>query len=338
MAYPSLMKSLAIIGGGSWGTALAIVLAPRFDRVRLWVYEQDLAERMCATGINDVYLAGFRLPENVGILNDLGATIDGAGIVLSVVPSHLVRTLYQQMLPHLTPAMHLVSATKGLETGTLLRVSEVIRKVIEPHFAPRIAVISGPTFAREVARGDPTALVVASTDRELAETVQSAFAGPTFRLYTSSDPVGVEIGGAVKNVVAIGAGVCHGLGLGHNAVAALITRGLAEITRLAMAMGGQPKTLAGLAGLGDLVLTCTGDLSRNRHVGLELATGRKLPEIVVSMKMVAEGIKTTAATVDLARRHSVEMPIAQQMHAMLELGRPPREAIRQLMERSLKGE
>jgi len=332
------MKNLAIIGGGSWGTALAIVLAPRFDRVRLWVYEQDLAERMCATGINDVYLPGFQLSKNVGILNDLGSTIDGAGIVLSVVPSHLVRALYQQMLPHLTPAMHLVSATKGLETGTLLRVSEVIRKVLEPHLAPRIAVISGPTFAREVARGDPTALVVASADRELAETVQAAFAGPTFRLYTSSDPVGVEIGGAVKNVVAIGAGVCHGLGLGHNAVAALITRGLAEITRLAMAMGGQPKTLAGLAGLGDLVLTCTGDLSRNRHVGLELASGRKLPEIVDSMKMVAEGIKTTAATVDLARRHSVEMPIAQQMHAMLELGRPPQEAIRQLMERSLKGE
>ncbi|HUI78007.1 MAG TPA: NAD(P)H-dependent glycerol-3-phosphate dehydrogenase [Bryobacteraceae bacterium] len=332
------MKNLAIIGGGSWGTALAIVLAPRSDRVRLWVYEQDLAERMCATGVNDVYLPGFQLPANVGIRNDIAAALDGAEIVLSVVPSHHVSAIYEQMLPYLAPRVPLVSATKGLETGTLLRVSEVIRKVLEPHFAPRIAVISGPTFAREVARGDPTALVVASTDRELAETVQAAFSGPTFRLYTSADPIGVEIGGAVKNVVAIGAGVCHGLGLGHNAVAALITRGLAEITRLAMAMGGQPKTLAGLAGLGDLVLTCTGDLSRNRHVGLELASGRRLPEIVDSMKMVAEGIKTTAATVDLARRHSVEMPIAQQMHAMLELGRPPQEAIRQLMERSLKGE
>jgi glycerol-3-phosphate dehydrogenase (NAD(P)+) len=337
MAHAPLMKNLAIIGG-SWGTALSIVLAPRFDRVRLWVYEQDLAERMCTLGVNDVYLPGFQLPANVGVMNDLPSALDGAEIVLSVMPSHLARALYQQMLPHLTPAMHIVSATKGLETGTLLRVSEVIKKVLEPHFAPRIAVISGPTFAREVARGDPTALVVASTNRELAESVQSAFAGPTFRLYTSSDPIGVEIGGAVKNVVAIGAGVCHGLGLGHNAIAALITRGLAEITRLAMAMGGQPKTLAGLAGLGDLVLTCTGDLSRNRHVGLELANGRRLAEIVDSMKMVAEGIKTTAATVDLARRHSVEMPIAQQMHAMLELGRPLREAIRQLMERSLKGE
>ncbi len=332
------MTNLAVIGGGSWGTALAIVLAPRFDRVRLWVYEPDLAERMCTSRENDVYLAGFQLPANITVHNELASALDGAEIVLSVVPSHLVRSLYKQMAPHLTPAMHLVSATKGLETGTLSRVSDVIRQVLEPHFAPRIAVISGPTFAREVARGEPTALVVASTDRELAETIQTAFSGPTFRLYTSSDPVGVEIGGAVKNVVAIGAGVCHGLGLGHNAVAALITRGLAEISRLAMAMGGQPKTLAGLAGLGDLVLTCTGDLSRNRHVGLELAKGRKLDEIVDSMKMVAEGIKTTSATVDLARCHSVEMPIAQQMHAMLQLGRPPQEAIRQLMERSLKGE
>jgi glycerol-3-phosphate dehydrogenase (NAD(P)+) len=332
------MTNLAIIGGGSWGTALAIVLAPRFGHVRLWVYEPDLAQRMCTSRENDVYLPGFKLPPNVGVLNDLASALASAEIVLSVVPSHLARPLYKQMAPHLTPAMHLVSATKGLETGTLMRVSDVIRQVIEPHFVPRVAVISGPTFAREVARGDPTALVVASTDRELAETVQTAFSGPTFRLYTSADPIGVEIGGAVKNVVAIGAGVCHGLGLGHNAVAALITRGLAEISRLAMAMGGQPKTLAGLAGLGDLVLTCTGDLSRNRHVGLELAKGRKLDEIVESMKMVAEGIKTTLATVDLARRHSVEMPIAQQMHAMLQLGRPPQEAIRQLMERSLKGE
>jgi glycerol-3-phosphate dehydrogenase (NAD(P)+) len=338
MENPPLMTNLAVIGGGSWGTALAIVLAPRFERVRLWVYEPDLAQRMCTSRENDVYLPGFQLPAKITIHNELASALDGAEIVLSVVPSHLARSLYKQIAPHLTPAMHLVSATKGLETGTLMRVSEVIRQVLEPKLAPRVAVISGPTFAREVARGDPTALVVASTDRELAETVQTAFSGPTFRLYTSSDPVGVEIGGAVKNVVAIGAGVCHGLGLGHNAVAALITRGLAEISRLAMAMGGQPKTLAGLAGLGDLVLTCTGDLSRNRHVGLELAKGRKLDEIVESMKMVAEGVKTTSATVDLARRHSVEMPIAQQMHAMLQLGRPPQEAIRQLMERSLKGE
>jgi len=332
------MKNLAIIGGGSWGTALAIVLAPRFDGVRLWVYEQDLAERMCASRVNDIYLPGFQLPVNVSIFHDVAPALHGADIVLSVVPSQHVRALYEQMLPHLAPRVPLVSATKGLETGTLLRMSEVIAKVVKPRFPPQVAVISGPTFAREVARGDPTALVVASDDRKLAEEIQSAFSGPTLRFYTSADPVGVEIAGAVKNVVAIGAGVCHGLGLGHNAVAALITRGLAEITRLAVAMGGQPKTLAGLAGLGDLVLTCTGDLSRNRHVGMELAAGRNLAEIVESMKMVAEGVKTTAATVDLARLHSVEMPIAQQMHAMVELGRPPREAIRQLMDRTLNGE
>ena len=329
------MKNLAIIGGGSWGTALAIVLAQRFERVRLWVYEGDLVERVRASRVNDVYLPGFALPANVEPHNDLPAAVEDAGIVLGVMPSHLARPLYQRLAPHLTGSMHLVSATKGLEQGTLMRMSEVMAAVLGH---PRVAVISGPTFAREVARGDPTALVVASADAELARTVQSAFSGPTFRLYTSSDPVGVEIGGAVKNVVAIGSGVCHGLSMGHNSIAALITRGLAEISRLTVAMGGQPATLAGLAGLGDLVLTCTGELSRNRMVGIELANGKKLADIVNSMKMVAEGIKTTTATIDLARRYAVEMPIATQMHAMLYEGRSPKEAIRQLMERSLKGE
>src|SRR5579863_5302657 len=329
------LKNLAIIGGGSWGTALAIVLAPRFERVRLWVYESDLAERMCTSRVNDVYLPGFTLPANVEPGNELARNVEGAEVVLGVMPSHLARPLYQQLAPYLTPSMHLVNATKGLEQGTLMRMSEVMAAVLGH---PRVAVISGPTYAREVARGDPTALVVASADLELARTIQSAFSGPTFRLYTSNDPVGVEIGGSVKNVVAIGAGVCSGLNMGHNSIAALITRGLAEISRLTLAMGGQSRTLAGLAGLGDLVLTCTGELSRNRMVGLELAKGRKLEEIVNSMKMVAEGIKTTTAAVDLAGRHSVEMPIAGQMHAMLYEGRPPKEAIRQLMERSLKGE
>jgi glycerol-3-phosphate dehydrogenase (NAD(P)+) len=246
--------------------------------------------------------------------------------------------LYQQMLPFLNESMALVSATKGLENGTLLQISDVIRGVLQARMAPRVAVISGPTFALEVARSEPTALVVASNDSALSECVQAAFSGPTFRLYSNSDPIGVEIGGSVKNVVAIGAGVLHGLGLGHNAMAALITRGLAEITRLAVAMGGTAQTLAGLAGLGDLVLTCTGDLSRNRTVGVELAPGRKLEEIVGSMKMVAEGIKTTNAVNDLARRHSVEMPISEQMLQMLHFGISPREAIQRLMDRSLKGE
>jgi glycerol-3-phosphate dehydrogenase (NAD(P)+) len=242
------------------------------------------------------------------------------------------------MAPFLRESMIFVSATKGLENESLLRMSQVIRQSLEPHFAPRIAVISGPTFAREVAHFEPTALVVASEEAELAQSVQAAFSGPAFRLYTSTDPAGVEAGGSIKNVVAIGAGVLHGMGLGHNAAAALITRGLAEMTRLAIAMGGKPQTLSGLAGLGDLVLTCNGELSRNRQVGIELAHGRKLDEIVNSMKMVAEGIKTTNAAADLARRYSVEMPISEQMFQMLHFGITPREAIRRLMERSLKGE
>jgi len=332
------LKELAIIGAGSWGTALALVLAPRFERIRLWVYEKDLAERIREARVNDVYLPGFCLPSNVAVETGFDAALEGAGIVLSVIPSHLVRGIYVRMLPCLDPQMVFVSATKGLENGTLLRASEVIRDCVGSRFEPRVAVISGPTFAREVARGDPTALVVASTDAELAALVQNSFSGPTFRLYTSSDPCGVEIGGAVKNVVAIGAGVCHGLGLGSNTQAALITRGLAEMTRLAAALGGRPRTLAGLAGLGDLVLTCTGELSRNRTVGLELARGRKLDEIVSTMKMIAEGIKTTNAAVDLARRVHVEMPIASQMYQMLTFGLPPQQAIRQLMERSLKSE
>ena len=328
------MKSLAIIGGGSWGTALAIILAPRFPRVRLWVYEADLAARMSETRENHVYLPGCRLPRHEEVVNGLSAVLDGAEIVLSAIPSHLVRGLYQQMLPFLNESMVFVSATKGLENGTLLRMSEVIQEVLPA----RVAVISGPTFALEVAKFEPTALVVASADGTLAETVQAAFSGPTFRLYANSDPISVEIGGSVKNVIAIGAGVVHGLRLGHNAMAALITRGLAEITRLAMAMGGAAQTLAGLAGLGDLVLTCSGDLSRNRMVGVELAQGRKLEEIVSSMKMVAEGIKTTNAVADLAKRHSVEMPISEEMLRMLQFGVSPREAIQRLMDRSLKGE
>lgn len=333
------LKEITIVGSGSWGTALAIVLASRFDRIRLWVYEPDLAERMARSRENDVYLPGFQIPTHIAISHDLAQCLGGAATVLSVIPSHLVRSLYQQMTPFLGKSTCFVSATKGLENGSLLRPSEIIRQVLEAAgVEPRIAVISGPTFAREVARFEPTALVVASTDTKLAEAVQASLSSATFRLYSSQDPIGVEIGGSIKNVVAIGAGVLHGMGLGHNAMAALITRGLAEMTRLAVALGGRAQTLAGLAGLGDLVLTCTGDLSRNRTVGIELARGRRLEEIVSSMKMVAEGIKTTNAAVDLANRFSVEMPIAGQMFQMLHFGVSPRDAIQRLMERSLKGE
>lgn len=332
------MKNLAIIGAGSWGTALAMVLAPRFARIRLWVYEPELAARMGASRENDVYLPGFQVADHVEVVNDFPTALEDADVVLSVMPSHLVRRLYQEMLPYLHESMLFVSATKGLENGSLLRTSEVIRQVLSTKLRPQVAVISGPTFAREVARFEPTALVVASSNPGVADRVQAAFSGPAFRLYTSQDTIGVEIGGSIKNVVAIGAGVLHGMGLGHNPMAALITRGLAEMTRLAVAMGGQPLTLAGLAGLGDLVLTCNGELSRNRTVGVELARGRKLEEIVGSMKMVAEGIKTTNAAVDLAKRYAVEMPISEQMFQVINFGISPRDAIQRLMERSLKGE
>ena len=332
------MKSLAIIGAGSWGTALSIVLAPRLSRIRLWVYEGDLAMRMRQTRENDLYLPGFSIPPNVEIASDLSEALSGADLVVSVVPSHVVRSLYQQMLPFLSPDMVFVSATKGLENNTLLRSSEIIAEVLSARFPARVAVLSGPTFAREVAALNPTTVVIGANDSALTRSVQQLLSGPSFRLYTSTDPIGIELGGSIKNVVAIGAGVLDGMGLGHNSRAALITRGLAEMTRLAVALGGQAKTLSGLAGLGDLVLTCTGELSRNRAVGVELARGRRLDDIVNSMRMVAEGVKTTAAAVELARRYSVDMPITEQMYQMLYHGLNPREAVQRLMERSLKSE
>jgi len=332
------MSRLAIIGAGSWGTALSVVLAPRFPEIRLWVFEPDLAARMRQTRENDVYLPGFRIPGNVAVVTGFAEALDGAGIVLGVTPSHVTRAIFERMLPHLEPSMLFVSATKGLETGTLVRMSEVIRTVTAQRFEARIAALSGPTFAREVAAGEPTAVVVSSSDAGLNELVQRAFSGPAFRLYTNGDPIGVELGAALKNVIAIGAGVSNGLGLGSNAIAALITRGLAEISRLAVALGGDPRTLAGLAGLGDLVLTCTGALSRNRQVGIELGRGRQLEEIVGSMRMVAEGVHTTYAAVDLAHGCGIEMPITEQVNAILRGWRSPREAIRELMERTLKKE
>ena len=330
--------TLAILGAGSWGTALAIVLAPRFASVRLWVYETDLAGRMLVTRENDIYLPGLRLPGHVAVVTSLEEALTGAEIVLGVVPSRYARRIYLETLPFLEPSSILVSATKGLEKDTLLRMSEVLVEVVQERFEPRIAVLSGPTFAREVACGEPAAVVIASADASVATQVQTAFSGPTFRLYTNHDTIGVETGAALKNVIAIGAGVCQGLGLGNNTLAALITRGLAEITRLAVAMGGQPKTLAGLAGLGDLVLTCSGELSRNRKVGMELARGRSLKEIVSSMPMIAEGVETCDAAIELGRKFGVDLPIIQQMHAVLHGLKKPQEALRDLMDRSLKGE
>ncbi len=334
------MKKIAIIGGGSWGTALAIALtrSRQPHRIMLWVYEADVCESLRTSRVNDVFLPGFEVPREVEITGDLGEALHQAEIVLGVMPSAYARATYTRMLPHLGPRMVFVSATKGLEPSSHQRMTQVITQVVQQKFPPRGAALSGPSFAREVARGDPTAIVVASADRELASSVQEEFSGPTFRLYTNDDVTGVELGGAVKNVIAIAAGVCEGLGFGHNTIAALITRGLAEMTRLACALGARPDTLAGLAGMGDLVLTCTGALSRNRTVGVELGKGRKLDDIIGSMRMVAEGVGTTAATVELARMMGVEMPISEQMHAVLYEGRAPRDAIRELMERRLRHE
>src|SRR5574337_621284 len=335
-----IVKKIAIIGGGSWGTALAIVLtrSRRPHRVGLWARSGDVCASLQDLRVNAVYLPGFELPREVEVTGDLGEALREADIVVGVMPSAHARAMYTRMLPHLEPRMVFVSATKGLEHGTLARMSEVLAQVVAPKFAPRVAALSGPSFAREVARGDPTAVVIASADRELVASLREEFSGPTFRLYSNDDIAGVELGGAVKNVIAIAAGVCEGLGFGSNTAAALITRGLAEMTRLACALGGRRDPLAGLSGMGDLVLTCTGKLSRNRSVGVELGKGRRLAEILGSMRMVAEGVGTTAATVELARRTGVEMPITEQMHAVLDQGRSPRDAIRELMERRLKHE
>jgi len=330
------MSTLAIVGAGSWGTALAIVLSPRYSVVHLWTHETDLADRMVLSRENDIFLPGFSLPANVQPTCEMGTALLDADVVLGVMPSRFARTLYRRIADYVRPETQFVTATKGIESGSLLRISEVMHQELPP--GAQIAVLSGPTFAKEIAGGQPAAVVIASQNADLCTRIQTAFSGPTFRLYRNQDPVGVEIGAALKNIVAIGAGICHGLGLGHNTLAALITRGLAEITRLAVAMGGNPHTLAGLAGLGDLVLTCTGDLSRNRHVGAELAKGRSLADILSSMTMIAEGVETTSSAVALARKHQVEMPITEQMGALLRGERSPREAIRELMDRSLKEE
>ena len=332
------MKQLTILGAGSWGTALSIVLAPRFETVRLWAHETDLVLRMTESRVNDLYLPNFRLPDNVRPTDNFETALTGSAIVLGVTPSHHLRLVFTRILPYLTPEVSFVSATKGIENGSLMRMSEVMRSVLPLRNEPKIAVLSGPTFAREVASGQPTAVVIASEDEDFAALIQAAFSGPTFRLYTNTDPVGVEVGAALKNVIAIGAGICQGLQLGSNAVAALLTRGLAEISRLAVAMGGDPRTLSGLAGLGDLVLTCNGELSRNRKVGIALAEGMALDQILAGTNAVAEGVQTTYAAVDLSRKHGIEMPIISQMYAVLRLNRPPKEAIRELMERSLKRE
>ena len=335
------MSEIAIIGAGAWGTALSIILGRKGShKVRLWAHEKEVCESIAQRRINEKFLPDQQIPACVTPCNSLKEALDGVGIVVSVMPSQHCHRLFEQMRPYLNPETMIVSATKGLEEGSLLRMTEVIAQILTGDWGrPRIGALSGPSFALEAARGDATAITIASQDAELARTIQREFSNASFRIYTNDDPTGVELGGALKNTIAIAAGVCAGLSLGHNSVAALITRGLAEMTRLVVACGGKAETMAGLAGLGDLVLTCTGGLSRNRSVGVELGKGRKLPEIIAGMNdTVAEGIFTTTAAVGLARARGVEMPITEQMHAILYQGKAPSEAIHELMTRSGKSE
>jgi glycerol-3-phosphate dehydrogenase (NAD(P)+) len=329
---------IGVIGAGSWGTALADLLARKGHRVILWVFEPELAERLPRTRENDLYLPGFRLAETLSFTGDLSQAVTGREMLVLVPPSQVMRSVMTAASPHVAPGTLLVSAAKGIENDTLLPMSDVLAQVLPAEAAAHLAFLSGPSFAREVAAGMPTAVVAAAHRSETAQRVQEAFSTEIFRVYTNGDVVGVELGGALKNVIALAAGVSDGLGFGYNTRAALITRGLAEMTRIGVALGANPATFAGLAGMGDLVLTCTGDLSRNRTVGMELGRGRRLGEILSGMKMVAEGVKTTLAAFQLAQRLGVEVPITEQMYRILYEGKDPRRAVSDLMLRELKPE
>ncbi len=328
---------LAVLGSGSWGTALSITLGPRFSSVRMWAHDPHRACEMQRCRENRRYLPGFELPTNLEITSKLAEAVKDTDIVLSVVPSRYLRSTISAAQPFLRAGQCVVSATKGVEERTFFRMSQVIQDAFGELDVP-VAVLSGPTFAKEIAAGEPAAVVIASEEIAVAEELQRAFSTPSLRLYASNDVVGVEIGAALKNVIAIGAGICRGLGLGSNSVAALVTRGLAEITRLAIRMGGQPRTLSGLAGLGDLVLTATGDLSRNRFVGVQLGQGQKLPQILAGMSMIAEGVETCRAAHYLSLQTNVDLPIINKMYEVLYGAKDPRQAIRELMDRPLTNE
>jgi glycerol-3-phosphate dehydrogenase (NAD(P)+) len=330
------MRRVGVLGAGSWGTALAVHLARVGHEVHLWARDPTLVEAMRLTRENAVYLAGVALPDSLSLTHDLEEGVAESDLVVSAIPSHGLRAVIRAAAPHIAAGATVVSATKGLEARTLRRMSEVVTEELGP--GRPVVVLSGPSFAIEVARKLPTAVLAASAHPDAMAFVQSEFRGPTFRLYGSADVVGVEIGGALKNIIAIAAGVVEGLGLGHNALAALITRGLAEETRLACAVGGRRETLAGLSGLGDLVLTCTGNLSRNRQVGVELARGRHLPDILAGTKMVAEGVSTTTAALALGEQYGIELPIATQMAEVLAGRSDVRTAVDALMLRRQRAE
>ena len=328
---------ISVIGAGSFGTAMATVAASCGNEVMLWAHDHKVAYAMREQRRNPTYLPDISLPDSVHPTNDLAEAAAYSETIFMVVPSHHYRRILSQVDGHLSRPVRVISGTKGIEIDTLERMSSVTAHVLGERLHA-FASLSGPTFALEVARGDPTAAVVASSRVDFAEEVQRILSGRSFRLYNSADVVGVELGGSLKNVIAIAAGVLEGLGLGSNTNAALVTRGLHEITRLALALGGRPETFAGLAGMGDLVLTCTGALSRNRSLGVALGHGRKLAEILAETKSVAEGVKTSKAARDLAAQHNIEMPITTEMYRVLYEDSSPREAIQRLMTRALKSE
>lgn len=332
------MMRIGVIGAGSWGTTLADLLARKGHEVCLWGYEHDLVERMRATRVNDLYLPQIELAANLCFSSQMAEAVVDRQLLLLVPPSQVMRPVVSQALPHIGSDTLLVSASKGIENDSLLPMSEVLLQLLPAPLAANLAFLSGPTFAREVAQGMPTAVVVAAARPQVTSQVQQVFNTDSFRVYTNDDVIGVELGGALKNVIALAAGVSDGLGFGYNTRAALITRGLAEITRVGLAMGASAATFAGLAGMGDLVLTCTGDLSRNRSVGIELGRGRSLQEILGGMQMVAEGVKTTLSAYQLSRKLGVEAPIIEQMYLILYADKNPRQAVIDLMQRELKRE
>lgn len=330
--------NIGVIGAGSWGTTLADLLARKGYAVTLWAYEEDLVARMQETRENDLYLPGFKLASGLAFTASVKEVVVGREMLLLVPPSQVMRNVISQTVEYIEAGTLLVSAAKGIENNSLLPMSEVLLEILPEAVSEGVAFLSGPSFAREVAAGMPTAVVAAATREKVARRVQEIFSTQAFRVYTNDDVVGVELGGALKNVIAVAAGVSDGLGFGYNTRAALITRGLAEMTRLGTAMGANPATFAGLAGMGDLVLTCTGDLSRNRTVGMELGRGKKLEEILSHMKMVAEGVKTTLSAYQLACKLGVEAPIIEQTYRLLYEGKDARQAVSDLMLRELKSE
>ena len=333
-----MTHKIAVLGAGAWGTALAKALSDKGHEVRLWSWQKPHADAIERERANEGFLPGAKLGPTLRATSDLEGALRGADMVLTAVPTHVLREVLGKAAPHLLASAPILSVSKGIEISTLKVVSGIFEDCVPDETLPRVAYLGGPSFAKEVAAGMPTAVVVACGREDVAKQWQEALATDRLRVYTSDDVIGIELGGALKNVIAIAAGVSDGLGFGHNTRAALITRGLAEMTRLATKMGAHPLTLAGLGGMGDLVLTCTGDLSRNRTVGLELGKGRKLDEILASMTQVAEGVRTTKAAHDLARREDVEMPITDAMYRILYEGQSPLEATVELMTRKKRAE